>query len=425
MNSFRRVTLSEITINLDKLRVPLSSIVRSKLDKKYPYYGAQNIVDYVDNYIFDGEYLLVAEDGENLKSQNANVCNYVTGKFWVNNHAHILQAKDGHNLKYIYYLLNLIDFRPFVTGSAQPKLTQDNLSRIELLVHEPAIQNRIASILSALDFKIELNNQITAKLEAMAKLLYSYWFVQFDFPNHKGKPYKTNGGKMFWCEELKMEIPQGWKSKRLAELTCLLARGVSPKYTESGGISVLNQKCIRNRSINFALGRRHDNLLKNVDSKIIEVGDVLVNSTGVGTLGRTAIVNRLDESQITTDSHVTIVRIDAKKANKYYAGYTISNKENEIEQLGEGSTGQTELSRDNLGNLKIVIPPDDLQLAFESFFKPQLEKMANNERENQKLSQLRDWLLPMLMNGQISVSDMNEELAMAAEPLQSYPRIKK
>lgn len=123
MSKFQKVTIEEITVNLDKMRIPLSSNERSKLEKKYPYYGAQSIVDYVDKYLFDGEYLLVAEDGENLKSQNTNVCNYVTGKFWVNNHAHILQAKNGNSLKYLYYLLNLRDFRPYVTGSAQPKLT--------------------------------------------------------------------------------------------------------------------------------------------------------------------------------------------------------------------------------------------------------------------------------------------------------------
>jgi type I restriction enzyme S subunit len=211
MNNFKKVKLEDITTNLDKLRIPLSSNERSKLSKIYPYYGAQSIVDYVDRYLFDGDYLLVAEDGENLKSQNSNVCNYVTGKFWVNNHAHILQAKGDNNLKYIYYLLNLRDFRPYVTGSAQPKLTQDNLSKMELLIHEPCEQQKIASVLSALDSKIELNNRINTELEAMAKTLYDYWFVQFDFPDKNGKPYKTSGGKMVWNEELKREIPEGWE----------------------------------------------------------------------------------------------------------------------------------------------------------------------------------------------------------------------
>ena len=110
MNNVSPHILSDITENFDNVRVPLSAKQRENIKKVYPYYGAQNIIDYVDNYLFDGEYILVAEDGENLKSQKAKVCNLVEGKFWVNNHAHIIRGKNGNNTKYIYYYLNLIDF---------------------------------------------------------------------------------------------------------------------------------------------------------------------------------------------------------------------------------------------------------------------------------------------------------------------------
>ncbi len=221
MNDFQLVTVSDATENFDNIRIPLSAKQRKELKKIYPYYGAQSIIDYVEEYLFDGEYVLVAEDGENLKSQNSPVCNLVNGKFWVNNHAHIIRAKPGFNTKYLYYYLNLVDFKPFVTGSAQPKLTKDNLNSIPLTIHFESEQIKIAKVLSDLDAKIDLNNRINSELEGMAKLIYDYWFVQFDFPiseaqaaamgrpELKGKPYKSSGGKMVFNKELNREVPEG------------------------------------------------------------------------------------------------------------------------------------------------------------------------------------------------------------------------
>ncbi|MBW8333163.1 MAG: restriction endonuclease subunit S [Prolixibacteraceae bacterium] len=281
-------------------------------------------------------------------------------------------------------------------------------------------QQKIASVLSSLDSKIELNNRINAELEAMAKTLYDYWFVQFDFPDTNGKPYKTSGGKMVWNEKLKREIPEGWEMKDLADVATTIMRGISPSYREEGGICVLNQKCIRDQSISFAPSRRHDNELKDASSRLIEYGDVLVNSTGFGTLGRVAIVKRLKEPITVVDSHITIVRSESENIRKLFLGYSMLIRQSEIEGLAEGSTGQTELSRVNLGKLKMVIPPIELQSVFENFINPQFQKMANNEAENEQLSELRDWLLPMLMNGQVTVGETKENLDMAAEPKVEY-----
>ena len=194
--------IGEIVDILDSKRIPISSKERATRKKIYPYYGAQGIVDYIDDFIFDGEYILVAEDGENLKSLNQNITTWATGKFWVNNHAHILGYNGKANLKYIYYLLSLMDLRGYVTGSAQPKLNQDNLINIEIKLPSRKLQDKIALVLSTLDKKIELNKKINATLEAMVKTLYDYWFVQFDFPDENGKPYKTSGGKMIYNDEL-------------------------------------------------------------------------------------------------------------------------------------------------------------------------------------------------------------------------------
>jgi len=374
------------------------------LAKNYRYYGAQGVIDYVDNYLFDGEYLLVAEDGENLKSQKSNICNYVAGKFWVNNHAHIINAAKGNDTRYLYYKLNLINFRNYVTGSAQPKLTKDNLNSIVLHVHKEDEQKKIAAVLSALDAKVDCDNRINGELEAMAKTLYDYWFVQFDFPDANGKPYRSSGGTMVYNTTLKREIPKGWRVDCLGNLTSLIRRGLSPSYVELGGMLVLNQKCIREQRVSFLDARRHAVVLEIENDRLLRPFDVLINSTGVGTLGRVAFVKRLSEEKTTVDSHITIVRADAKKIQAEYMAWTVLNFQPVIEAAANGSTGQVELNKTFIEDLNIIVPDSMLQERFSIFVNPLVKALAVRENEVEQLTQFRDWLLPMLMNGQVAVA---------------------
>ncbi|MDY6912141.1 MAG: restriction endonuclease subunit S, partial [Chloroflexota bacterium] len=120
--------LGSLANNYDSMRIPVK-----KADRKpgpYPYYGASGIVDYVDSYIFNGEYLLLAEDGENLRSQNLPIAFMATGKFWVNNHAHILQGRNGNNTRYLCYALKIADIGSYLSGSTRPKLIQGDMKRI-------------------------------------------------------------------------------------------------------------------------------------------------------------------------------------------------------------------------------------------------------------------------------------------------------
>lgn len=340
----------------------------------------------------------------------------------------IMQANKDFHPKFIYY--NLFQdsfFEHMMKGSKGTKMPRGDKNQIldfEIPNFKFQTQQKIASILSSLDNKIELNNKINTELEAMAKTLYDYWFVQFDFPNAKGKPYKCSDGKMIWSDELNREIPEGWRIERIKDISSMISRGVSPKYLDKGGVCVLNQKCIRNKGIDYTFGRRHDIESKKVQEKIIKFGDVLVNSTGVGTLGRLALVKRLAEDIVIVDSHVTIVRF--KEDKKLFFGYSLTEKQTEIEKLGEGSTGQTELSRVKLGDLLMIVPSDNLQEKFETFYKPIAKKIANNESENEKLSNLRDWLLPMLMNGQVTVGKATAQkpiLSIAAEQKSTYKKV--
>ena len=141
----------DLTLNFDKQRIPLSSGQREKRQGQYRYYGAQGVIDYVDDYIFDGKYLLIAEDGENLKSKKQDIAQIVKGKFWVNNHAHVLKFDTYELRRYVEFYLNSIDLSPYISGGAQPKLNQKNLNRIPIPMPAPSECKRIVSIFDRFD----------------------------------------------------------------------------------------------------------------------------------------------------------------------------------------------------------------------------------------------------------------------------------
>lgn len=175
---FATAPLGEVSENFDSLRIPVK-----KSDRKagpYPYYGASGIVDHVDSYIFDGSYLLLAEDGENLKTRSTPIAFMADGKFWVNNHAHILRGNERNDTHFLCYALQIADVTSYLSGSTRPKLTQGDMKRIPVFCPPLADQRAIAHILGSLDDKIELNRQMNQTLEAMAQEIFKSWFVDFD-----------------------------------------------------------------------------------------------------------------------------------------------------------------------------------------------------------------------------------------------------
>ena len=171
------MALGELTDNFDAVRVPVKQAERRP--GPYPYYGASGGVDRVDGYLFDGEYLLIAEDGENLRTTKHADCIPCQWKFWVNNHAHIVRGNHRANTRYLMYVLSELDINGYLTGSTMPKLTQGNMNRISLLTPPLSEQRAIAHVLGTLDDKIELNRRMNETLEEMARALFKSWFVDF------------------------------------------------------------------------------------------------------------------------------------------------------------------------------------------------------------------------------------------------------
>ena len=214
----------EIIDLFDHLRVPLNSRERHERQGTYPYYGAQGIIDHIDAYRFDGRYILVAEDGENLNSKKLPLALFATGKFWVNNHAHVLRGKTGiADDTFLLACLNNADVKPFVTGAAQPKLSQSNLRQIEVPLPPLPVQRRIAGIVSAYDELMENCQRRIRILEEMARALYREWFVIFRFPDHEKVPR---------IESPFGPIPKGWTVKSVGESFEIMGGG-TPSRKES------------------------------------------------------------------------------------------------------------------------------------------------------------------------------------------------
>jgi len=231
-------------------------------------------------------------------------------------------------------------------------------------------------------------------LEEMARAIYREWFVRFRYPGHEDVPL---------VDSPLGPIPDGWGVANVSDVCDLITRGVPPKYADDGPWTVINQKCIRDGRVSLEKARRQERAVP--DTKQVRKGDVLVNSTGVGTLGRAALC-LLDHPSLTVDTHVTIVRPALKGANPWF-GLGIVSRQAEFEQLGTGSTGQTELSRSDIGAMNTVIPPEAIRIAFADTTWPQLEAALALLEQNRSLAALRDLLLPKLVTGQIDVSHLD------------------
>ena len=196
------------------------------------------------------------------------------------------------------------------------------------------------------------------------------------------------------------QMPSTWSEMSLDQITSLVSRGITPKYTDDSDQIVLNQKCIRNHAIDLAPARNH--IPKTITEKWLRFGDLLINSTGTGTLGRAAQV-LFTPNNMTVDSHVTIVR-PAGNQYIYFVGMWGITHEAEIESLYTGSTGQTELPRERVKSMRLFVPDDTTLKKFNTLVSRLFELSISNQKENLRLASIRDIVLPRLLSGKLDVS---------------------
>lgn len=366
----------KIAVNFDKKRIPLSGAQREKRKGKYRYYGAQGVIDYIDDYIFDGTYLLIAEDGENLKSKKQDIAQIVEGQFWVNNHAHIVRGNKLCDTRYLCYLLNSMDLSGYITGSAQPKLSQSNLNAITLLLPEIDVQQKIAECLYMLDKKIAVNQQINDNLYEMVNACFV---------------------SLFRNAENEMTTIGAYSER--------IYSGGTPSTSDSaywdGAFSWLSSGETRNRFVTSTEKTITQPGIDNSSTKLAKKYDIVMASAGQG-------FTRGQVSMLLLDTYVnqSVIVIHTEKKMLPYLFWNLANRYEELRAISDSSSIRGSITTKMISALEIS-KADDKSLQFFSDFAwsiiPQIE---NNLLENRRLISLRDALLPKLMSGKIDVTDM-------------------
>ena len=376
-----------------------------------PIYGSGGIMRYGNKAIYNYESILLPRKGTLTNIQ------YVNKPFWtVDTIYYSIVNKELANSFYLFNFLKLLDLSKLNTGTGVPSMTFDSYYNLDIDLPELSIQLKIATVLSALDAKIELNNQINAELEKMAKTLYDYWFVQFDFPDANGKPYKSSGGAMVWNEELKREIPEGWEVLKMSEWLNIEKSGDWGKDEEEGNF-IKKVICFRGADINGLNGLDELKppiryILEKNSFKILKSHDLIIEISGGSPTQSTGRLAFITDATIKRFNHPLIcsnfckpVSIRNKKLLYNFVYYWNSLYDNGIFFGYEGKTsGIKNLLLDSfISSYFTVVPAENIVDQFYCVMENIQKKKQNALAENQTLAELRDWLLPMLMNGQVKV----------------------
>lgn len=367
----------------------------------YPFFTCAEFPDAINTYAFDCDAVLVA--GNNARG-NFHVNRY-KGKFNAYQRTYVLTSKENFDIDFIFYSLKLElkRLKEKSQGSQTKFLTLPILQNIHfssILINE---QKSIAAVLSALDKKIALNKQINARLEEMAKTLYDYWFVQFDFPDTNGKPYKSSGGEMVFDETLKREIPKGWEVKSLGEIVNF-KNGINYSSDDVGdSVSyIVNVRDVSNSSIFI----HEDDLdIVNLQSDKLQAYQIKENTILVARSGNPGATRLL----INTNKLVVycgfIIAAEPKESNLLnLLFWFLKNQEERISDISAGTVLKN-VSQDVLKRGCIVIPDKFILNKFNEFNRNIFAEISSMIKQNHRLTQLRDFLLPMLMNGQVSVAE--------------------
>ncbi|MBU2018667.1 MAG: restriction endonuclease subunit S [Bacteroidetes bacterium] len=371
-NGWAEKPLGDLILIYNQKRIPLSTQVRSTRQGNYPYYGASNIVDYIDDYIFDGEYLLISEDGENLNTRNTPIAFIAKGKFWVNNHAHIVKGISEHLTKYLELYFSKLDISAFITGAVQPKLSKGNLVNIPIVLPEsPAEQKAIAAVLTAFDDKIELLQTQNETLEKLAQTVFTEWFGKYQIGD---------------------ELPEGWRVEQLAKI-CEVINGRAYKNSEfkSSGTPIV-------RIQNVSGGRNYVySDLELPPDKYIENGDLIFAWSA--TFG--AHIWR----GLKSIYHYHIWKLKCfKPEHKHYLFFYLKRITGNVTSQGTGSIF-SHITKSLMESQEIIMPTDRTIMEFNDLADSLDRKVNSNIIQIQSLTLTRDTLLPKLMSGQLRVKE--------------------
>ena len=374
MGEWKEFKLSDLAEIHNTKRNPLSKMERLKIQGNYPYYGASGIVDYVNEYKFDGEFVLISEDGENLKTRNTPIAFKANGKFWVNNHAHIIQGKKEYlNDLVIYFFANL-DLNPYITGAVQPKLSKGNLLAIPIyLPKEEDEQKAIAEVLSSLDDKIDLLHRQNRTLEELAQTLFRQWFIE--------------------------EAKDDWEVGTLDDImnfnpTHSIKKGFLSPFLEMKNVQTNKSSVADWYKREFTSGTK----FKNDDTLLSRITPSLEN-------GKTAYVDFLKKDEIGWGSTEFIVMRMKNSFHPFISYLVARNKDFRKFAIGNmtGSTGRQRVQAQDIKMYEIAIPPIEEIKKLNIVIEPIPIKIKSNSKQIKTLENMRDTLLPKLMSGEVRI----------------------
>lgn len=392
---------------LSKLGTVLNGKTIPKNEGAYPAYGGNGIICNVDQYNYPENTIIIGRVGAYCGSVH-----FSPTKCWVTDNALAFVVSDSDPY-FVYCLLRMLQLNRFHIGSSQPLITQGIINNIEFGYTEDVDEQRqISALIKVLDDKIANNNAICSNLEAIAKLLYDYWFVQFDFPDENGNPYKSSGGKMVWNDELKREIPAGWEVKRIGDIINT-ERGISystPNIKSGEGVPMLNLATFMPGGGDYKADGLKHYLGDYPKNKVLKPYELIMCNTqqtaikfATDIIGRAMLVPDIFDGDVVFSHHVNVIRTTDENM-KYYLLYLFNS--DYYHKYISGFTNGTNilgLSFNGVEDYLTESPSADILKVFGERILEVEKKKSEIFLENQQLASLRDFLLPMLMNGQVKV----------------------
>ncbi|VVB70060.1 Type-1 restriction enzyme MjaXIP specificity protein [uncultured archaeon] len=401
------VTVTDVSQNFDNKRKPISSNERLKMKGQYPYYGAAGIIDYIDDFNYDGNYLLIAEDGTVTSDGSKPMLQLPNGKFWVSNHAHVLKCQNYEDTLFLYYQLKNTNIIPFITGAVQPKLSQENLNKIKFgWPRKFEERKKFTKILSDFDSKIELNQRMNENIEKIGQSLFKQWFVNYEFPNEKGKPYSSSGGILIDSELGK--IPKKWIVTKLRDFVDVI-KGCSYSSID---LSKSDNALVTLKSITRGGGFNENGFKEYVgkfkpeqqiyeDEIVVAHTDLTQNAE---VLGQPALIRSMGKYKALIASLDLVVVRPKEHYSKFYIYYLLKDTkfQEHAYSYANGST-VLHLSSKAIPEYLAIIPSNELLKSFYGIIEKFNERIKLNLHQTKNLEELRDSLLPKLMSGQIRV----------------------
>lgn len=410
MSSFKDVLLGSLIEFQRGYDLPKSQFVNGK----YPVRSSNGVLGYHNEFKCKAPGITIGRSG------TVGFPYYIEEDFFPHNTTLFIKNFKGNHPKYILYLIENLNLNDWKSGSGVPTLNRNHLHPLKVKAYTNVKeQKQIAKVLSDLDAKIKLNNKINIGLESIAKTIYDYWFVQFDFPDANGKPYKASGGKMVFNKKLKREIPVDWQDGVLNDIAKIVR-----------GVSYNKQDIKTSNDDNVTPVLRATNITGNIidlenmvyvpdefvsEKQLMNEYDILItmSSGSKNHIGKNGIF--YFEEKVAFGAFCA--KLEAKEHYQFYlSSYMQSDFITETIKKECLGTSINNLNGSLIKGFRLVKPDMGMLKNFNKKIKPIHDKIGNNQKENKKLAELRDWLLPMLMNGQVTVKEAQEHINRSIEP---------